>query len=182
LSHLFGDQDFSRAWESDDQQDSYVELTDDVTDVEARTINTSDPNRVFHTFDKWECVKHGFYASTKDGMTKEQCEECYRDFLSDTDRFRTAAKAMVDAWPMSCEHYLTNVSMNRIAWIGQASVCFKLGIPSCFRGGWSLLSKEQQDAADAVALEVLNEWLEARKLGALEIDEAAAIGRQVEIY
>jgi len=186
LSHLFTDKDFSRAWESVDAVDSddFVPVTDDVSDIEqaVRTINTDDPNRVFHTFDKWECVKHGFYASTKDGWSRERCEQAYLDLLSDPVEFDSVARKVVSEWPMSCEHYLTNSAMNRIAWLGQASVCYKYGVPSQFSSGWNLLSKDQQDKANAVALKVLNEWLQSREIGMLDFEQAAAIGRQVEIY
>jgi len=186
LSSLFTDADFSRAWEAQDSThvEDFEELSDELTDEEraVRTANTSDPSRVFHTFDKWECVKAGFYNSTKDGFTKEQCEQCYYDLLSDCDRFRSVAQQVVSQWPMSCEHYLTNSAMNRIAWIGQASVCLAYGVPSRFSGGWNLLTSEQQENANLVALEVLNQWLESREMKRLELEEAAAIGRQVEIY
>lgn len=184
LGHLFTDQDFSRAWESKDSIHDFEELTDTLNDaeLEVRTANTGDPDRVFHTFDKWECAKAGFYASTKDGMTKEDCEQRYHDLLTDVQEFGAVARSMLSEWPHSAEHYLTNKSMNRLAWIGQASVCFKYGVPSKFSSGWSLLTEEQQAAANAEALKVLNEWLSARGSKELALEEAASIGRQVEIY
>jgi ParB-like chromosome segregation protein Spo0J len=186
LSHLFTDKDFSRAWESVDTipTDDFEPLTDSISDAESgvRTINTDDPNRVFHTFDKWECVKAGFYTTTKDGWSREQCEQAYFDLLTDSEQFESIARSVTKDWPMSCEHYLTNSAMNRLAWIGQASVCFKHGVPSQFASGWNLLSEDQKKTANAVALKVLNEWLASREIGMLDFEQAAAIGRQVEIY
>ena len=186
LSHLFSDKDFSRAWEAEDatQGDEFVELTDDLTQDElaVRTANTSDEKRVFHTFDKWECVKAGFYATTKDGWTKEQCEQAYLTLLSDPKEFEKIAREVISEWPMSCEHYLTNSAMNRLAWLGQASVCKAHGVPSQFASGWFLLNEDQQKVANEVALRVINQWLEGRQTGMLNFEEAAAIGRQVEIY
>lgn len=187
LQEMFLDQDFSRAWVAEDSvlDDGFAELTDELTDEErdsVRTANTSDPNRVFHTFDKWECVQHGMYATCKDGWSKEQCEQAYFDLLSDAVAFRAEADAVIADWPLSCEHYLTNTAMNRVAWIGQAAVCHKYGVPAKFCGGWSLLSEEQQSAANAVALQVLNDWLAQHGIDAVSIEQAAAIGRQVEIY
>jgi ParB-like chromosome segregation protein Spo0J len=62
LEHLFSDQDFSLVWEASDSIHAFAELTDDLTEdqLNVRTANTSDPNRKFHTFDKWECHKAGF--------------------------------------------------------------------------------------------------------------------------
>lgn len=186
LSHLFSDKDFSRAWEAEDaaSDDEFEELTDELQpgEIEVRTANTNDQNRVFHTFDKWECVKAGFYATTKESWTKDQCEQAYLTLLSDPVKFEEVAREVVAEWPMSCEHYLTNSAMNRLAWIGQASVCKAYGVPSQFSSGWSLLNKDQQDKANEVALNVLNEWLQSREIGMLDFETAAAIGRQVEIY
>lgn len=187
LSHLFTDQDFSRAWEASDSShlDDYVDLTDEVPEEvkdNVRTANTSDPDRVFHTHDKWECVKSGFYASTVDGKTKEQCKAEYAEFLSDTEQFAKALQEVFRQWPNSCEHYLTNIAMNRIAWLGQASMCIARKIPSQFCSGFNLLTDEQQEAANETALAALNGWLEARGMSAVGMHEALSYGRQVEIY
>lgn len=187
LEHLFTDYDFSRAWEAADSNpaDDFVELTDEIPDdirEQTRTANTSDPQRVFHTYDKWECVNAGFYATRKDGWTSDQCESAYKSLLSDTVAFEQAARRVISEWPLSCEHYLTNSAMNRLAWIGQAAVCITTGVPARFSGGWSLLTEEQQSAANGVAHKILCEWLASRGMGTIELEEAAAIGRQVEIY
>lgn len=186
LSHLFSDKDFSRAWEADDAvgDDDFEELTDTLKpeELEVRTANTDDPNRVFHTFDKWECHKAGFYKPSVDGKTKEQCEAEYAEFLADDDRFRAGLDKVLSEWINSCEHYLTNKSMNRIAWLGQAATCAMTGVPSVFCSGFNLLAEEQQQKANATALEYLNKWMVSRQMEALGYDEAASIGRQVEIY
>lgn len=62
--------------------------------------------------------------------------------------------------------------MNRIAWLGQASLCIMLGIPSRYRGGYQQLTDEQKVAGDAAALEALNRWLVAHGESELSIDEA----------
>lgn len=188
LAELFSDSDFSASWDAVGHvtEADFEELTDDITTygeeaAEFRTVNTSDENRVFHTFDKWECHKAGFYNGFKTGMTKKECEEGFRDFLADLDQFRKGLKGIMAKWKHSCEHYLTNTAMNRIAWLGQAACCYRTGIPSTFRGGWFLLSEEQQDAANALALKYLNKWLVARGMPAVTMEEAAP-ARQAEIY
>ena len=187
LEHLFTDHDFSRAWEAADSSptDEFTELTDEVSDEvmqSVRTANTSDPDRVFHTHDKWECVKAGFYSSTVDGKTKEQCKLEYAEFLSDTTQFAAALVKVFGQWPTSCEHYLTNIAMNRIAWLGQASMCIARGIPSQFCSGFNLLTIDQQEAANETALVALNKWLASRGMETLDMHKALSYGRQVEIY
>ena len=183
LEHLFSDQDFSKSWEATDSvHDWEFEQLDDDQFVEVRTTNTSDPNRVFHTFEKWECHKAGFYASTKEGMTAQQCKEAYRDFLSDCDLFASTLEKVIIEWPHSCEHYLTNIAMNRIAWLGQAAACYALGVPSVFCSGFNLLTDKQKEAANEVALKYLNKWLALRGMDEVTMEQGLSIGRQVEIY
>lgn len=185
LQDIFKDDDFSKSWESSDTVQDYDVLTDDLTDEEIenyRTVNTSDPDRIFHTFDKWECHKAGFYASKKDGMTAEECEKAYADFLSDDVRFKEALDGVLAEWINSCEHYLTNKAMNRIAWLGQAAMCYATGVPSKFCSGFNLLTTEQQDKANLIALDALNYWMKKYGREELTIEEALSIGRQVNIY
>jgi len=185
MEHLFSDKDFSRAWESDDSIADWEDVTDEVSEekiAEYRIPHQDDKSRIFHTYDKWECEKAGFYKQQVDGMTGEQCKLAYRDFLADPDRFRAAATCVINDWKNSCEHYLTNFAMNRIAWVGQAAMCYAAGVPSKFCSGYNLLTEEQQDAANQVALEVINEWLLRNGRDPIEMSEAASIGRQVEIY
>lgn len=189
LESLFKDDDFSKSWNIQDAEIDveFEPLTDEITDEEReengfRTINTNDEERIFHTFDKWECYKAGFYNSTVDGMTKQQCEQVYAEFLTDIPLFAQTLQKVITEWKFSCEHYLTNKSMNRIAWLGQASVCYAKGIPSEFRGGYNLLSEEQQNAANETALEYLNKWLIANDRQPVTIEDAMMIDKQINIY
>lgn len=184
LESLFTDKDFSAAWEAGDSVDDFEILTDEIDPEIAetvRTANTSDPERIFHTFDKWECAKAGLYASTAPGMTAEEAESAFAEFFR-SGKFEETARQVTKQWKHSCEHYLTNKAMNRIAWLGQASVCLATGIPSKFSAGWNLLSEEQQDENNEIALKVLNDWLKENGKEELEMSEALSEGRQVEIY
>lgn len=178
LAEAFKDQRFSQAWEVDKGDASQGELlTDVIGDFEA-----DDKGRTYHTYDKWECYRAGFYAERcPDGMTQEQGEESYRAFLSDLNAFGAALKQVTSEWQYSCEHYLTNDRMNRIAWLGQASVVCALGIPSMCRGGYHLLTDSQKAAADDLALQWLNAWLSSH--GRETVDAITAGGRtEAELY
>jgi hypothetical protein len=71
--------------------------------------------------------------------------------------------------------------MNRIAWLGQASLCYKHGIPAEFRGGYGLLTEAQQLAADEAALSALNAWMEANGRPSVAMEDANP-NRQSDIY
>jgi ParB-like chromosome segregation protein Spo0J len=186
LEHLFNDNDFSKAWESNDyMENEYELLTDDIDSLEYemyRIPNESDKERIFHTYDKWECHKAGFYASKKEGMTSEQCKQSYADFLSDDLLFRQYLLIVITEWKHSCEHYLSNKSMNRIAWLGQAAMCAYNGVPSIFCSGFNLLSEQEKNIANHTALEFLNMWLVSNKMNPVTMDQATSQGRQVELY
>ena len=189
LSEIFSGQEFSKAWEPqghitpEDFQDlSGIAGDYDADEIEVRTANTDDEQRVFHTFDKWECASAGFYETKPPkGMTADNCRAYYRELLTDIPEFERVLDLVISEWKHSCEHYLTNSAMNRIAWLGQAALCYKHGIPSEFRGGYGLLTKEQQLSADKAALRALNKWMEAngRELVAME---DANPNRQSDIY
>lgn len=182
LEYLFSDNDFSKAWESSDTAD-YDPLTDNVEEYQQyRTANTNDPERIFHTHDKWECHKAGFYASKKDGFDAEQCEQMYAEFLRDSGRFGEALKGVIAEWKHSCEHYLTNRAMNRIAWLGQAAMCYATGVPSVFCSGFNLLTPDEQTQANNVALEYLNTWLRNNNRSEVDMETALSVGRQIDIY
>lgn len=185
LQEIFKDDDFSKSWEASDSIHDYVPIDDYLSEdemQEVRTVNTNDPDRIFHTHEKWECHKAGFYANSKEGMTAEQCEREYAEFLSDIPRFEEALNGVINEWVNSCEHYLTNKAMNRIAWLGQAAMCYATGVPSKFCAGFNLLTEDQQDKANLAALDALNFWMNKYGRPELSMDDALSIGRQVNIY
>lgn len=189
LAELFSDQEFSKSWDVEGSitESDFEELSDDVSTYgetvnNYRIVNSDDESRIFHTFDKWECYKAGFYTTTFNGKTKEECEKAYKDFLSNSEAFQDALSHVISEWKNSCEHYLTNSAMNRIAWLGQAAMCYATGIPSTFRGGFSLLTEQQQREANEIALSYLNKWLKENKRPEITMDEALSYGRQSDIY
>lgn len=185
LEELFNDNDFSRAWIADDSGEDWEDITDDVSEEEIDSVripNAGDEKRMFHTYDKWECHKAGFYAQNFKDKKASECEEMYRDFLSNSELFREALNKVISEWKHSCEHYLTNSAMNRIAWLGQAAMCYETGVPSRFCGGFNLLTEEQKEEANLVALDALNNWLLKNGFDSVDLDEGLSAGRQVEIY
>jgi len=188
LEDIFKDEDFSKSWNVEDSDIGEFEFTGEIDELEKeennfRTINTDDPERIFHTYDKWECYKAGFYDTSKCGMTGNECELEFKSFLSNKKEFAIALECVITEWKYSCEHYLTNKSMNRIAWLRQASVCYARGIPSKYKSAFHLLTKEQQAEADSLALKYLNEWLKANNRKEVSIEEATGgEERQMEIY
>lgn len=125
-------------------------------------------NRIYHTWEKWECYKADFYETKPPkNMTIQEAENKYKMFLIDTNLFSKTLSKVITKWKYSCEHYLTNERMNRIAWLGQASVAYKYNIPARFCGGYNLLTEKQKEKADLTALKYLNIWMKKHKYSKL---------------
>lgn len=184
LQEMFKDDDFSRAWVASDSPD-FEPVSYNVTEEEldsVRVANVSDESRIFHTFDKWECAKAGLYKSKHGSLSNEECEQAYLDILGSPEKFEAALKRVTSEWVNSCEHYLTNAAMNRIAWLGQASVCIETGAPSSYAASFFKLSDKQQEAANLLAFKYLNEWLTRNGMPEVSYESALSKGRQVNIY
>jgi hypothetical protein len=112
--------------------------------------------RVYHPWNMWEDHQHNFYGGQE---YPKNATEVYASLLKDLPRFESALTVIVNSWPYSCEHNLTNTAMNRIAYLGQASCALVYNVPSSVSmGGYNLLTKDEQIAADALAKKYLDLW------------------------
>lgn len=93
-----------------------------------------------------------------DGYDAETAVQAYTKFLSDLPRFSAAIRRVLAEWPISCKQFLTNLNINRIAWIGQSSMSIATGVPARFRAGFSALSEEGQRLANELAEAYLWAW------------------------
>lgn len=138
--------------------------------------------RIYHTWDEWECYPAGFYEENPPkGISKAQAVEEYTAFLRDLPRFEAALNRVITEWKNSCEHYLSNENMNRVAWLGQAAMCIETRVPSSFRSGFNRLSPDEQAAANMMALKYLNVWLKRQGEPTLTL-ETAKSKTQVDLY
>ena len=170
LQEVFSSDSFSQAWTATLTDQELLDCLDE-SDVESEDADTT--GRVFHEWQDWECFPAGFYKDKPpQGFTVSECEEAYRAFLADIPLFDSTMNRVTLEWKNSCEHYLTNEKMNRIAWLGQASMCLHTGIPARFCGGYNLLSDGEKQAADFLALQHLNKWLVANGREKLGWDES----------
>jgi len=120
-------------------------------------------SRIFHPWTEWECYKAGFYNTVApEGMDAEQAKAVYLEFFDDLPRFAKAMERVMLEWPKSCEQFLTNPSFNKVAWLGQASVCLTTGVPSGFKSSYTLLKPEQQEAANQLAQDYYERWVEEK--------------------
>lgn len=186
LADLFSDEDFSDSWDAETPED-YEGFDGDefaAGESERSPGSAGSIKRIYHTWDEWECYAAGFFDNTPGhrNLTADQCKSMYSEFLQDIPRFQAAIDGVFRNWPNSTEHNLTNDRMNRIAWLGQAAMCWDTGVPAAFCNGYSQMPKAAQEAADFAALEKLNEWLSARGYPTLASLSDAARRTQPELY
>ena len=74
---------------------------------------------------------------------------------------------VIEAWRYSCEHNLTNLTSNRVAWLGQAACAYGDHIPEYIvRSVWSQLSDKEQRLANAQARNAIEKWeLKYKEIG-----------------
>lgn len=119
--------------------------------------------RIFHSWDKWEDYRHNFYGGVVDDWERDNTLELYASLLRDLPRFEAALKIIISEWKYSCEHNLSNESMNRVAYLGQAACALVYKVPhSNSMGGYNLLTDQEKAAADAMAQKYLDLWLAGR--------------------
>lgn len=115
--------------------------------------------RIYHPYWKWEEVESGFYGPSPKGMNKKDGELAYKKFFETPGLFESVLSDLIINWKNSCEHNLTNEALNRVAWLGQAAVCYSLKVPADCRAGYNLIDKKTQEVCDSIATKYLNIWL-----------------------
>jgi hypothetical protein len=119
--------------------------------------------RIFHHYEKWEDHKCGFYNSYPTNQKEELIQKVI-DMFNDEQSTTLYMNRVIGEWKFSCEHNLSNDSLNKIAYIGQGACCLYGNVPSdVTKEAWGRLSEEVQNRSNNIAKEVLNKWLENYK-------------------
>lgn len=108
--------------------------------------------QIYNPWWKWECYKFGLYNTHPPfGIEENQAYQMYADFLSNSELFEKYIQFVLKNWIFSCQNFLTNTSINRVAYIGQASMCYYSMIPRKYRSGFHLLTEAQKKEANLLA-------------------------------
>jgi hypothetical protein len=111
----------------------------------------------------WEDWSAGMW---RDADIHTQDIECAVSLMEDTNRFGACMITVVTHWPNACIQCLSNPSLNRRAWLGQAACCFAIGVSETVtRLAWHKLSKAKQDRANARADRAIQGWESRFKRG-----------------
>jgi len=96
----------------------------------------------------------------KNTFQKKEGEEKYIEYFSKPKRFKKDIVILSKKWPHSFENFLTNYSINRVAWLGQACVFYRTGAPPDFKYSYNKLDKLVRDQCDEIARGFINEFSE----------------------
>lgn len=125
-------------------------------------------NQVYHPYWLWEEVAHNMWGSVENN---EDYLERAITFTGDHILYGSWMKKVVDDWPYSCEHNLSNITQNRKAWLGRAACAYAFGCPEdIVRQAWWHLTDEQRTLANIQAENNIKiwEWRQCQK-GQLEL-------------
>lgn len=114
--------------------------------------------RVFHPYEKWEEFHFGMWRALG-GQEAEYYLKRAIAFTGDAPLYGSYMKRVTIEWPISCEHNLTCVGLNRHAWIGHAACALAFKCPEhIVREAWHHLTEGQRNAANIEAGNAIRNW------------------------
>jgi hypothetical protein len=120
--------------------------------------------RIYHPYWVWEDFKAGFYNNCSGEVKAKHIKKGIEMFNSKKLTEENMI-FVVDNWKYSCEHNLTNQSVNKIAYIGQSACCVYAGIPSTVTMEvWNKLTKEVQERSNMLAQKAIDRWVSNNKI------------------
>lgn len=121
-------------------------------------------DRIYHRYEKWECFKAGFFRNVS-GEEKKELSKKVIELFENPEQTERFMKQVLKDWVNSCEHNLTNLSLNRIAWLGQSACCIYAKIPySITMENWRFVQKESQEIACEIAEKLIKQYELSKEL------------------
>jgi hypothetical protein len=119
--------------------------------------------RVYHKYILWEDYKNGMYSLPPKNIVQHK-KKVAELFLSYSLTYKYMSK-VISLWHYSCENNLTNLNMNRVAYLGQAACNIYYKTPRLITMAvWSTLPENIRDRADCIALKIIKKWELERSL------------------
>lgn len=117
--------------------------------------------RIFHPVDTWEEMEANMWGEV---VNRKSALDRAIKFTGDHRLYGRWMLRVVKEWKFSCENSLTDLNLNRRAWVGHAAVAMALGIPEDItRLAWAKLSDEQQLLANREAERAIALWEQSHR-------------------
>jgi len=115
--------------------------------------------RIYYHYIELEEFQNGMWRIVRGELRRINATKAAA-LMRDIDAFTHAMRCALTEWPKSCAHNLSAEDTNRLAWLGHAGNCLALNSPEeNTRIGWHMLTSDEQEAANAAAQKVLDEWI-----------------------
>lgn len=115
-------------------------------------------DRIYHRYENWECFKNGFFRNVS-GEEKKELAEKVLELFNNPEQTKIFMQKVVDEWKYSCEHNLSNIALNRVAWLGQSACCLYAKIPySITMENWRFVDEENKIIACEIAEQIIKEY------------------------
>jgi hypothetical protein len=122
--------------------------------------------KIWHPYWDWEDWKAGMWRKVSIDEERELMPIAVA-FTGDADLYGSFMVRVTNEWPISCEHNLTDRSLNKQAWLGHAACALAKSLPEYIvRKAWGILSEQQRVDANIRAQRAIDNWiLRYRKKG-----------------
>jgi hypothetical protein len=117
-----------------------------------------------HPFNVWETYLDGMYKTYSEIENYEFHYDNSLYLLSNQDLFFKKGIEMIENYVLSCETFLQNNNINKIAFIGQATCCFAFKSPEIVvKDVWKILDIEIQEQTNETAKKILLNYEERNR-------------------
>lgn len=114
--------------------------------------------QIYHPYWLWEDFNNGMWRKESKLYELNTFDDIV-EFTGNHVEYGIAMMEVIERWPYTMEHNLTNSSINHRAFIGHSACSYKFDWPEYLvRKAWKHLSKEQQDLANDEAEKAFKLW------------------------
>lgn len=112
--------------------------------------------RVYHPIALWEEMGFNMWGTVSD---RPYWVQKAFEFTSDHRLYGSWMRRVISDWSVSCENALTDMNLNRKAWVGHAACAYAIQCPEdIVREAWGRLADEQQLLANREAERAIAAW------------------------
>lgn len=105
----------------------------------------------------WEDFKNGMWKVAK--YDEKRFLKKAIEFTSNDNLYGAAMLRVIIEWPLTCLHNLSNLGINRKAFVGHAACSLEFNCPEVItRMAWGFLTDEQRLKANNKADEAISQW------------------------
>lgn len=114
--------------------------------------------RIYHRYEYWECFKNGFFKNVS-GSEKKELGNKVIELFENPKLTEKYMQKVINEWVYSCEHNLTNIALNRVAWLGQSACCLYAKIPyQITMENWRFVDEGKRKIACDIAEKLIKEY------------------------